>query len=146
MERLLDFENAKSVPTLRRLHVQVSAFTGSELRQLAEVTRVEQLSLGSLQLTDEHIGTLKNFDPQRTATRRAPEETPLFGHHKGKGQSCTTRHCREVRSLMFHPCPSPRYKFLSRASAANFPKYIDRYCIEISTTNGKRPSQWLSPI
>lgn len=54
--------NAKSVPTLRRLKVQVSAFTASELKQLAEVTQVEQLSLGSLPLTDEHIGILKNFD------------------------------------------------------------------------------------
>lgn len=55
-------ENAKSVPTLRRLKVQVSAFTASELKQLAEVTQIEQLSLGSLPLTDEHIGILKNFD------------------------------------------------------------------------------------
>lgn len=58
-------ENAKSVPTLRRLKVQVSAFTASELRQLAELTQIEQLSLGSLSLTDEHIGILKNFDHLR---------------------------------------------------------------------------------
>ena len=54
--------NAKSVPTLRRLKVQVRAFTASELKQLAEVRQIEQLSLGSLPLTDEHIGILKNFD------------------------------------------------------------------------------------
>lgn len=55
-------ENARSVPTLRRLKVQVGAFTTSELKQLAEVTQIEQLSLGSLPLTDEHIEILKNFD------------------------------------------------------------------------------------
>ena len=54
--------NAKSVPALRRLKVQVGAFTASELKQLAEVRQIEQLSLGSLPLTDEHIGILKNFD------------------------------------------------------------------------------------
>ena len=48
-------ENAKSAPTLRRLSIQVSAFTASELRQLAELTHIEQLSLGSLPLTDENI-------------------------------------------------------------------------------------------
>ncbi|NCZ64524.1 MAG: hypothetical protein EBY62_12230, partial [Cellvibrionales bacterium] len=55
-------ENAKSAPTLRRLKVQVSAFTPSELKQLAELTQLEQLSLSSFPLTDEHIGILKNFD------------------------------------------------------------------------------------
>ena len=55
-------ENARSATTLRRLKVQVSAFTASELRQLADLTQIEQLSLGSLPLTDEHIGILKNFD------------------------------------------------------------------------------------
>ena len=55
-------ESAKSAPTLRRLSIQVSAFTPSELRQLAELTQIEQLSLSSLPLTDEHIGILKNFD------------------------------------------------------------------------------------
>ena len=55
-------ENAKSAPTLRRLSIQVSSFTASELRQLADLSQIEQLSLGSLPLTDEHIGMLKNFD------------------------------------------------------------------------------------
>jgi hypothetical protein len=54
-------ENAKSAPTLRRLKVQVIAFTATELQQLAEITQIEQLSLGSLPLTDEHIEILKNF-------------------------------------------------------------------------------------
>ncbi len=55
-------ENARSAPTLRRLSIQVSSFTASELRQLADLTQIEQLSLGSLPLTDEHIGILKNFN------------------------------------------------------------------------------------
>ena len=55
-------ENAKSVPTLRRLKVQVSSFTPTELKQLAEVSQVEELSLGSLTLTEEHIDILKSFD------------------------------------------------------------------------------------
>jgi len=55
-------ENARSAATLRRLKVQVSSFTPSELKQLAELTQIEQLSLSSLPLTDEHIGILKNFD------------------------------------------------------------------------------------
>jgi hypothetical protein len=55
-------ENARSASTLRRLKVEVSSFTASELRRLAEVEQIEQLSLGSLPLTDEHIAILKNFD------------------------------------------------------------------------------------
>jgi len=55
-------ENARSLPTLRRLKVQVSAFTAAELKQLAEVTQIEQLSLGGLPLTDGHIAILKHFD------------------------------------------------------------------------------------
>ena len=55
-------ENARSAPTLRRLSIQVSAFTASEIKQLADLTQIEQLSLGSLPLTDEHIGILKNFN------------------------------------------------------------------------------------
>ena len=54
--------NARLVPTLRRLKVQVSAFTASELKQLAELKQIKQLSLNSLALTDEHVGILKNFD------------------------------------------------------------------------------------
>ena len=55
-------QNAKSVPTLRRLSLDVSSFTTAELQQLAELTQIEQLSLGSLPLTDEHTEILKNFD------------------------------------------------------------------------------------
>tara|TARA_B100000676_G_scaffold283119_1_gene309569 strand:+ start:75 stop:1376 length:1302 start_codon:yes stop_codon:yes gene_type:complete len=55
-------ENIKSVPTLRRLSIQAELFTDAELRILTEVTQVEQLSLSSLPLTDEHIGILSNFD------------------------------------------------------------------------------------
>ena len=55
-------ENARSAPTLRRLSIQVSAFTASELRQVADLSQIEQLSLGSLPLSDEHIEILKNFN------------------------------------------------------------------------------------
>jgi hypothetical protein len=76
-------ENAKSVPTLRRLSVQVDQFTDAELKMLTGVRQIKQLSLNSLAVTEERIGILKEFN--------FLEELELVERRKNKHYSDETK-------------------------------------------------------
>jgi hypothetical protein len=74
--------NAKSVPTLRRLSVQVDQFTDEDLKALSGVMQIKELSLNCLAITEERIGLLKNFGyleglelVERRKNRHYPDET-----------------------------------------------------------------------
>ena len=73
-------DTVKSIPTLRRLSIDASKFTDTDLSALAGVSQVRELSLSGLDLSESRLPQLKSFTHLKSLTfvlygKGYPEET-----------------------------------------------------------------------
>jgi hypothetical protein len=61
-------DTVKSIPTLRRLSIDGSAFTDTDLAALASVPQVRELSLSGIDLPDAHLPQLQGFAHLKSLT------------------------------------------------------------------------------